>query len=45
MVRILLSKAEGAGSTPGQGTNIPHALGSKKPKTKQKQYYNKFSRL
>ena len=34
MVRILLSKAEGAGSTPGQGTKIPHALGPKKTQNK-----------
>lgn len=32
MVKILLSNAGSAGSTPGQGTKIPHALEPKNPK-------------
>ena len=34
VVRTLPSKAEGTSSIPGQGANIPHALGPKKPKHK-----------
>ena len=34
--------AEGAGSIPGRGPKIPHALGPKKPK--QRQYSNKFNK-
>ena len=34
VVRTLPSKAGGTSSIPGQGANIPHALGPKKPKHK-----------
>ena len=52
MVKTLPSNADGAGSIPGQGTRILHALWlqkNKKQKTKkntikQKQYFNKFNK-
>ena len=46
MVKTLPSNAEGAGSTPGQGVEIPHALPAKKTKQniRQKQYCNKFNK-
>ena len=34
MVKTSPSNAGGAGSIPGQGAKIPHALGPKKPKHK-----------
>ena len=34
MVKTLPSGAGGAGSIPGRGTKIPHALAAKKPKHK-----------
>ena len=40
VVKMSLSKAGGAGSTPGWGANIPHTLQPKK----QKQYCNKFNK-
>ena len=42
MVKTLPSSAGDAGPFPGQGAKIPHALWPK-PKTKQKQYCNKFN--
>ena len=46
VVKTSLSNAEGAGSIPGQGSKIPHALWPKKKKQniKQKQYCNKFNK-
>ena len=44
MVKTLPSNAGGAGSIPGQGAKIPHALGPKKQNIKQKQYCNKFNK-
>ena len=44
MVKISPSKAEGAGSIPGQGPKIPHALQSKNQNVNQKQYCNKFKK-
>ena len=35
--------AVGAGSIPGQGTKIPHALGPRNERVKQKQYCSKFN--
>ena len=43
MVKTSPSNAEGAGSISGPGTKIPRASGPNKPKTKQKQYCNKFN--
>lgn len=36
-MKTLGSKAGGAGSTPGQGTNSPHAILPKKKKKKKKE--------
>ena len=44
VVRTSPSHAEGAGSIPGQGPQIPHALQSKNQNVKQKQYCNKFKK-
>ena len=44
MVKTLPSNAGGAGSVPGQGARIPHALGPKNQNIKQKQYCNKFNK-
>ena len=44
VVKTSLSNAGGAGSIPGQGAKIPHALGSKNQNIKQKQYCNKFNK-
>ena len=38
------SNAGGAGSIPGWGAKIPHALCSKHQNIKQKQYCNKFNK-
>ena len=38
------SNAEAAGSIPGQGAKIPHALWSKNQNIKQKQYCNKVNK-
>ena len=40
---VLPSNAGGAGSIPGRGAKIPHALWTKKQNIKQKQYCNKFN--
>ena len=45
VTKTLPSSAEGAGSIPGQGVKIPHALGPKNQDIKQKQYCNKFKDL
>ena len=44
MVETSPSSAGGAGSIPGQGAEIPHALGPKNQNIKQKQCCNKFSK-
>ena len=44
MVKTLPSNAGGAGSVPGQGARIPHALGPKNQNIKQKRYCNKFNK-
>ena len=45
VVKTSLSNAGVAGSIPGQGPKIPHALGLKKTRNiKQKQYCNRFSK-
>ena len=44
MLRTSPSRAEGAGSIPGQGPKIPHALQSKNQNVNQKQYCNKFKK-
>ena len=44
MVGTLPSNAEAAGSIPGQGAKIPHALWSKNQNIKQKQYCNKVNK-
>ena len=45
MVKTSPSSAGRAGSTPGGGVKIPHALWPKKTKhKKQKQYCNKFNK-
>ena len=47
VVKTSPSNAGGAGSIPGWGTKIPHALGPKKKNQnikKQKQYCNKFNK-
>ena len=44
MVKTSPSNAGGAGSIPGQGAKIPHALGPKKQNVRQKQYCNKFNK-
>ena len=41
VVKISHFNAEGAGSIPGLGAKIPHAL-LPKTKTENKQYFNKF---
>ena len=42
VVKTLPSNAGGAGSVPGWGDEIPHALCSQNQNIKQKQYYNKL---
>ena len=44
MVETLPSNAGGAGSIPGRGDKIPHALWLKNQNIKQKQYCNKFNK-
>ena len=44
MVKTSPSNAGGAGSIPGRGAKIPHALGPKNQNMKQKHYCNKFSK-
>ena len=44
MVKTMPSNAGGVGSTPGQGTKIPHASGPKIQNKSQKQYCNKFNK-
>ena len=45
MVKASPCNAGGAGSIPGQGARIPHALGPKNQnRKKQKQYCNKFKK-
>ena len=44
VVEPLSSNAGGAGSIPGQGAKIPHALWPKNQNIKQKQYCNKFNK-
>ena len=44
VVKTSSSNARGAGSTPAQGAEIPHALWPKNPNIKQKQYCNKFNK-
>ena len=41
VVKTSTSNARGAGSIPGQGARIPHALQPKNQNIKQKQYCNK----
>ena len=43
VVKTWPSNAGGAGSFPGQGAEIPHALGPKNQNIKQKLYCNKFN--
>ena len=42
--KTLPPSAKGAGSIPGQGVKIPHALGPQNRDIKQKQYCNKFNK-
>ena len=44
MVQTSPPNAGGAGSIPGWGAKIPHALGPKNQNIKQKQYCNKFNK-
>ena len=44
MVKTSPSNVVGVGSIPGQEAKIPHVLGPKKGKMKQKQYCNKFNK-
>ena len=44
VVKILPSNTWAAGSIPGQGARIPHALQPKNQDIKQKQYCNKFNK-
>ena len=44
VLRTSPSSAEGAGSIPGRGPKIPHALQSENRGVKQKQYCNKFKK-
>ena len=44
VVKTSPSNAGGAGSIPGWGAKIPHALRPKKQNTKQKQYCNKVNK-
>ena len=44
VVKTLPSNAGGAGSIPGQGAKLPHALWPKHQNIKQKQYCNKFNK-
>ena len=44
VVKTSPSNAEGTGSIPGRGANIPHASWPKNQNIKQKQYCNKFSK-
>ena len=44
MVKTSLSSAGVAGSIPGWGAKISHALGPKNQNIKQKQYCNKFNK-
>ena len=44
-LRLCLPMQRGwKGSTPGQGSKVPHASQPKNPNTKQKQYCNKFNK-
>ena len=44
VVKMSPSNAGGAGSIPGWGARIPHALGPKNQNIKQKHYCNKFNK-
>ena len=44
VVKTSPSNAGAAGSIPGRGAKIPHALGPKNQNIKQKQYGNKFNK-
>ena len=44
VVKTSPSNAGVAGSVPGQGAKIPHALWTKKQNVKQKRYCNKFNK-
>ena len=44
MVKTSPYNSGGAGSIPGQGAKIPHALGLKNQNIKEKQYCNKFNK-
>ena len=44
VVKTLPSNAGSAGSIPGWGAKIPHALRPKNQNIKQKQYCNKFNK-
>ena len=44
VVKTLPSNTWAAGSIPGQGARIPHALQPKNQDIKQKQYCNKFNK-
>ena len=44
VVKTSPSNAGGAGSIPGRGAKIPHALQPRKQNIKQKQYCNKFNK-
>ena len=45
VVKTLISNAGSVGSIPGQGAEIPHALGPESRNIKQKQYCNRFSEV
>ena len=44
VAKTLPSSAGGAGSIPGRGAKIPHAMWPKNQNIKQKQYCNKFNK-
>ena len=44
VIKTSPSNAGGAGSIPGRGAKIPHALWPKKQSSKQKQYCNRFNK-
>ena len=44
VVKLSPSNAGGGSSIPGREAKIPHVLGPKKGKMKQKQYCNKFNK-
>ena len=44
VVKTSPSVAQGAGSIPGKGAEIPHAVGPKNKNIKQKQCCNKFNK-